>query len=143
MKDIDSRRSLIVERKAVCIWTHLLYVLAVFARLTDIRAVISACAAICRFIVPRTSREAGVEDWSLDFVVRIGVDAIAWICWTIVLEIPGTPSQDVIFGLTLFQRYWVGGVGARISILSGARIFKKRDRSDADGIGQVWWNLFQ
>lgn len=74
------------------IWTDFLCLSGVVIGFAGGRTVVLAYAAITVLAVLSTCRIAGIEQRSLNGVVRIGVNAISRLCRRIKLQVPWTPA---------------------------------------------------
>ena len=100
----DKGGRLIVIRIAVCVGADFLCLLRIQARGAGSRRTVLTGTAVFSFVVLRTRAETRVEDWSLDIVVWVWVDAITWLQGWCELKRPWTPALHEGGGDRLIKR---------------------------------------
>lgn len=96
---VDSQHTITVR-----VWADFLDLLGVEAWLTRAGRVVLSGTAILGSVVLCARRKAGVELGPLDVVVWIGIDAVSRLLRGVLLQIPGTPSRNLISIHVLVKR---------------------------------------
>jgi hypothetical protein len=71
-----------------------------------------SCTTVLGAIVLRARGKARVELGSFDIVIRVRVDAVTRLLRRALLQVPRTPSRDLILVYVLIKREWIRGVRA-------------------------------